>query len=229
MITVVVYRGGRPVAGAHVIAVHKLGLWWAAAVTSPDGVARLTTMPGPYFVVAGDDLGNGAWVDGVEDGELAILNLVPKTRRRYFIEFEYRIPVADILARLLEALKQFHDKLVEFLSELASMLGITVPAVELARFVRLGEVEVRDPRTIRIYYEVLGSPVQVGPIIAAAARAILIIAVVVAGLLIVRWAFGEELPEILNILKVLAYGILASGVASLLVAATGFVRELRRP
>ena len=224
MITVVVYRDGRPVSGAHVIAVHKTGLWWATAVTSPNGTAQLRTLPGSYFVVAGDNLGNGAWVDNIEDGELAIVNLVPRTNRRYFVDLELRLPVADPVARVLEALRQFNAKLVEVLGDLASKLGVTVPAVELARVVRLEGVTAVGPRTVRVYIHVGGSPVHIAIVIAALVIAILLLALAV--ILVARWAFGEELPAIA---KLLAYGVLAGGVASLIVAATGFVRELRRP
>ena len=223
MITVVVYRDGRPVSGAHVIAVHKTGLWWATAVTSPDGTAQLTTIPGSYFMVAGDDLGNGAWVDGVGDGELVIVNLVPKTNRRYFVDLELRLPVADVMARIVEALRPFYNKLLEVIGDLASRLGITTPVTELARTVRLGEVRAVGSSTVRIYFEVLGSPIPVALSIVAPIIAILIL--ILAVFLVSRWAFGEELPVIV---KTLAYGILIGGVASLLVAVTGFVRELRR-
>jgi hypothetical protein len=224
MITVVVYRDGGPVPGAHVIAIHKMGLWWAATVTRYDGVAELRTLPGSYLVVAGDDLGNGAWVDNIEDGELAIVNLVPKTNRRYFVDLELRLPVADPVARVLEALRQFYAKLVEVLGDLASKLGVTVPVVELARVVRLEGVTAVDPRTVRVYFYVGGSPVHVALVIAAPVIAILLL--VLAVILVARWVFGEELPAIA---KLLAYGVLAGGVASLIVAATGFVRELQRP
>ena len=223
MITVVVYRDGRPVSGAHVIAIHKLGLGWVTAVTHPDGTAQLTTLPGSYFVVAGDDLGNGAWVDGVGDGELAIVNLVPKTNRRYFVDLELRLPVADVMARIVEALRPFYNKLLEVIGDLASRLGITTPVTELARTVRLGEVRAVGSSTVRIYFEVLGSPIPVALSIVAPIIAILIL--ILAVFLVSRWAFGEELPVIV---KTLAYGILIGGVASLLVAVTGFVRELRR-
>ncbi|MCC5990860.1 MAG: hypothetical protein LM558_05085 [Thermosphaera sp.] len=223
MITVVVYRDGRPVSGAHVIAIHKLGLGWVTAVTSPDGTAQLGTLPGSYFIVAGDDLGNGAWVDGVGDGELVIVNLVPKTNRRYFVDLELRLPVADPVARVLEALRPFYNKLLEVIGDLASRLGITTPVTELARTVRLGEVRAVGSSTVRIYFEVLGSPIPVALSIVAPIIAILIL--ILAVFLVSRWAFGEELPVIV---KTLAYGILIGGVASLLVAVTGFVRELRR-
>jgi hypothetical protein len=223
MITVVVYRDGRPVPGAHVIAVHKLGLRWVTAVTSPDGVAQLRTLPGSYLIVAGDNAGNGAWVDGVGDGEIAIMNLVPKTNRRYFVDLELRLPVANIMARIIEALRQFYNKLLEVMGELASRLGITTPATELARHVRLGEVRAVGPSTVRVYFEVTGSPVPTAVIIAAPIIAILVL--ILAIVLVTRWAFGEELPRIA---RLLAYGVLAGGVASLIVAVTGFVRELRR-
>jgi hypothetical protein len=223
MITVVVYRDGRPVSGAHVIAVHKLGFWWVTAVTSPYGTTQLRTLSGSYFVVAGDDLGNGAWVDGVGDGELVIVNLVPKTNRRYFVDLELRLPVADVMARIVEALRPFYNKLLEVMGDLASRLGITTPVTELARTVRLGEVRAVGSSTVRIYFEVLGSPIPVALSIVAPIIAILIL--ILAVFLVSRWAFGEELPVIV---KTLAYGILIGGVASLLVAVTGFVRELRR-
>jgi hypothetical protein len=223
MITVAVYRDGRPAPNAHVIAIQKLGLWWATAVTSPDGVAQLRTIPGSYFIVAGDDLGNGAWVDGVGDGELVVLNLVPKTNRRYFVDLELRLPVADIMARIVEALKPFYNKLLGVLGELASRLGIATPASELAKYVRLGEVKAVGPRTVRVYFDVSGSPVPTAVIIAAPIIAIL--ALILAVLLVLRWTFGEELPVIA---RLLAYGVLAGGVASLIVASTSFVRELRR-
>jgi hypothetical protein len=223
MITVVVYRGGRPAPGAHVIAVNKLGLWWSTAVTSPNGTAQLATIPGSYLVVAGDDLGNGAWVDGVGDGELVVLNLVPKTNRRYYIDLELRLPVADAIARILDALKGFYNKLLEVLGELASRLGITTPVAELAKHVKLGEVKVVGSNMVRVYFEVGGSPVKVALLIAAPVIAIL--ALVLAVLLVSRWVFGEELPAIA---KTLAYGVLAGGVAILIVAVTGLIRELRR-
>jgi hypothetical protein len=223
MITAVVHRDGRPVPGAHVIAVHKLGLWWVTAVTSPDGTAQLRTLPGSYFIVAGDDKGNGAWVDGVEDGELVILNLMPKTNRRYFTDLELRLPVAGIMARIVEALRPFYNKLLEVLGELASKLGITAPVTELARTVRLGEVRAVGPSTVRVYFDVSGSPVPTALLIAAPIIAIL--ALILAVFLVSRWVFGEELPAIA---KLLAYGVLAGGVASLIVAVTGFMRELRR-
>jgi hypothetical protein len=233
MITVAVYRNGRPVPGAHVIAIHKSGLGWVTAVTSPNGVAQLRTLPGSYFIVAGDDLGNGAWVDGVGDGELAILNLEPKTNRRYFVDLELRLPVAGVMARIVEALRQFYSMLTELLGELASKLGITTPASELARYVRLGEVRAVGARMVRVYFEVTGSPVPVAPILASATRTILVLITrtipllvgVTVVLLVARWAFGEELP---GIAKLLAYGFLASGIASLIVAATSLIRELRR-
>jgi hypothetical protein len=181
-------------------------------------------MPGSYFVVAGDDLGNGAWVDGVGDGEIAILNLLPKTRRRYYIDMDLRLPVADIMARILDALKGFYNKLLEVMGELASRLGVRTPVTELAKTVRLGEVKAVGSSTVRVYFEVLGSPVPVALSIAAPVIAVLILILVVV--LVVRWSFGEELP---TIAKTLAYGVLIGGVASLLVATTGFVRELRRP
>jgi hypothetical protein len=223
MITAVVYRDGRPVQGAHVIAIHKTGLRWATAVTSPDGTAQLRTLPGSYLIVAGDDLGNGAWVDGVGDGELVILNLVPKTNRRYYVDLELRLPVADVMSRILEALRPFYNKLLEVMGELASKLGITTPVAELAKYVRLGEVGAVGPRTVRVYFEVAGSPVKVALLIAAPVIAIL--ALVLAVILVSRWAFGEELPVIA---KTLAYGVLAGGVAVLILAVTGFIRELRR-
>jgi hypothetical protein len=223
MITVAVYRGGRPVQGAHVIAVHKLGLWWATAVTSPGGTAQLATIPGSYLVVAGDDVGNGAWVDGVGDGELVVMNLVPKTRRRYYIDMDLRLPVADIMARILDALKGFYNKLLEVLGELTSRLGVRTPATELAKTVRLGEVKAVGRNTIRVYFEVLGSPIPVALSIAAPIIAVLIL--ILAIVLVTRWTFGEELP---TTAKTLAYGILIGGVASLIVAVTGFIRELRR-
>jgi peptidoglycan biosynthesis protein MviN/MurJ (putative lipid II flippase) len=46
-----------------------------------------------------------------------------------------------------------------------------------------------------------------------------------AVILVSRWAFGEELPAVA---KLLAYGVLAGGVASLIIAVTGFIRELRK-
>jgi hypothetical protein len=223
MITVTVHREGRPVPGAHVIAVHKLGLWWVTAVTSPDGIAQLRTIPGSYFIVAGDDKGNGAWVDGVGDGELAILNLEPKTNRRYFIDLDLRLPVAEVIARIIEALRAFYNKLLEVLGELASRLGITTPVTELARTVKLGEVKAVGPSTVRVYFEVSGSPIPVALSIAAPIIAILVL--VLAVILVSRWVFGEELPRVA---KLLAYGVLAGGVASLIVAVTGFVREIRR-
>jgi hypothetical protein len=223
MITVVVYRGGRPAPGAHVIAVHKTGLWWATAVTRYDGTVQLTTIPGSYLVVAGDDMGNGAWVDNVGDGELVILNLVPKTRRRYYIDVDLRLPVAGIIARILDALKGFYNKLLEVMGELASRLGVRTPVTELAKTVRLGDVKAVGPSTVRIYFEVLGSPVPVAVSIVAPVIAVLVL--ILAVVLVVRWSFGEELP---TIAKTIAYGILIGGVASLLVAVTGFVRELRR-
>jgi hypothetical protein len=222
MITVAVYRDGRPVPRAHVIAIHKLGLGWVTAVTSPNGVAQLRTLPGSYFIVAGDDQGNGAWVDGVGDGELVVLNLTPKTNRRYFVDLELRLPVAGVMARVIEALRQFYNKLLEVLGELASRLGITTPVTELAKTVRLGGVRAVGPSTVRVYFEVTGSPVPTAVIIAAPIIAILVL--ILAVLLVSRWVFGEELPAIA---KLLAYGVLAGGVASLIVAVTGLVRELR--
>jgi hypothetical protein len=226
MITVAVYRGGRPVPGAHVIAIHKTGLWWSTAVTSPDGVAQLTTTPGSYFVVAGDDLGNGAWADDVGDGELVILNLVPKTNRRYYVELNFRVPVAGIVSRVLEALKAFYEKLVETLGELIRRLGMRVSATELARKVRLDEVREVDRYTLRVYFTVTGSPVKVGVILASVVRTILpLLAAVGLLILVARWAFGEELP---GILKLFAYGMLVGGIAGLIAAVTGLIRELRR-
>jgi peptidoglycan biosynthesis protein MviN/MurJ (putative lipid II flippase) len=58
-----------------------------------------------------------------------------------------------------------------------------------------------------------------------AAPIIAILALILAVFLVSRWVFGEELP---TIAKLLAYGVLAGGVASLIVAVTGLVRELRR-
>jgi hypothetical protein len=222
MITAVVHRDGRPVPGAHVIAVHKLGLWWVTAVASPDGVAQLSTIPGSYFIVAGDDKGNGAWVDNVGDRELVIMNLKPKTNRRYFVDLELRLPVANIMARIVEALRPFYNKLLEVTGELTSRLGIKTPATELAKYVRLGEVKAVGPSTVRVYFDVSGSPVPTAVIIAAPVIAILVL--ILAILLVSRWAFGEELP---TIVKLLAYGVLVGGVAGIIVAVTGLVRELR--
>jgi hypothetical protein len=222
MTTVVVYRDGRPVQGAHVIAIHKTGLWWATAVTSRDGVAQLRTRSGSYFIVAGDDMGNGAWIDNVKDGELAVLNLKPKTNRRYYVDLELRLPVADAMTRIIEALRPFYNKLLEVMGELASRLGITTPATELARLVKLGEVRAVGPRTVRVYFEVGGSPVKVALPIAAPVIAILTL--ILAVILVSRWAFGEELPAIA---KTLAYGVLAGGIAGIIIAVTGLVRELR--
>jgi hypothetical protein len=224
MITAVVYKDGRPVPGAHVIAVRKAGLWWATAVTSRDGVAQLRTTPGSYFIVAGDNLGNGAWIDGVKDGELVVLNLVPKTNRRYYVDLELRLPVADVMTRILEALRPFYNKLLEVIGELTSRLGITTPATELARLVRLGEVRAVGRRTVRVYFNVSGSPVPTAVIIAAPVISILVL--ILAVLLVSRWVFGEELPAIA---KTLAYGILAGGIAGIIIAVTGLVRELRSP
>ncbi len=223
MITVDVYRDGRPVSGAHVIAIHKLGLWWSTAVTAPDGTARLRTIPGSYFIVAGDSLGNGAWIDNVGDGELVVLNLKPKTNRRYYVDLELRLPVADIMTRILDALRSFYNKLLEVIGELASRLGVTTPATELAKYVMLGEVRAVGRNTVRVYFDVFGSPVPAALLIAAPIIAIL--ALILAVLLVSRWVFGEELPVIA---KTLAYGVLAGGVAILILAVTGFIRELRR-
>jgi hypothetical protein len=223
MITVDVYRDGRPVSGAHVIAIHKLGLWWSTAVTAPDGTAQLRTIPGSYFIVAGDDLGNGAWVDNIRDGELVVLNLKPKTNRRYYVDQELRLPAANIVARIVDALRPFYNKLLEVIGELTSRLGIKTPATELAKYVRLGEVKAAGPGTVRVYFDVSGSPVPTAVIIAAPVIAILVL--ILAILLVSRWAFGEEFP---TIAKLLAYGVLVGGVAGLIVAVTGLVRELRR-
>jgi hypothetical protein len=46
-----------------------------------------------------------------------------------------------------------------------------------------------------------------------------------AVILISRWALGEELPAVA---KLLAYGVLAGGVANLIIAVTGSIRELRK-
>jgi hypothetical protein len=223
MITVIVSRDGRPVSGAHVIAVHKLGLGWVTAVTSPNGTAQLRTLPGSYFIVAGDNMGNGAWVDSVGDGELAVMNLTPKTNRRYFVDLELRLPVANVIARILDALKHFYNKLFEVMGELASKLGISTPVTEIARYVRLGEVRAVGPSTVRVYFDVSGSPIPVALTIVAPIIAVL--ALILAIVLVTRWAFGEELPRIA---KLLAYGVLAGGAASLIVASAGLVRELRR-
>jgi hypothetical protein len=222
MITAAVYRDGGPVSGAHVIAIHKLGLWWSTAVTSPDGTAQLRTPSGSYFIVAGDNLGNGAWVDGVRDGERVVLSLKPKTNRRYYVDLELRLPVANVMARIFEALRPFYNKLIEVIGGLTSRLGIKTPATELAKYVRLGEVKPVGPSTVRVYFDVSGSPVPAAVIIAAPVIAILVL--ILAILLVSRWAFGEELP---TIARLLVYGVLVGGVAGLIVAVTGLLRELR--
>jgi preprotein translocase subunit Sss1 len=57
-----------------------------------------------------------------------------------------------------------------------------------------------------------------------AAPVIAILVLILAILLVSRWAFGEEFPAIA---KLLAYGVLVGGVAGLIVAVTGLLRELR--
>jgi len=46
-----------------------------------------------------------------------------------------------------------------------------------------------------------------------------------AAILVSRWALGEELPAVA---KLLAYGVLEGGVANLIIAVTGSIRELRK-
>jgi len=148
-----VFKNGKPIQGAYVIAVKKElptplkpmpDVW--TAVTDGEGWAYLDVDPDwKYLVGAGDDGLYAATVDNVEVP--AVIRRIDIARQPVPVKWWVRLdfapnwPVAEIVEALIGAADRILDKLWEMVAAICGWLGIPPPApypVELARIRRVG-------------------------------------------------------------------------------------------
>ena len=225
-LTVVVKKGGKVVEDANVIVISKaipLPSFYTSK-TDATGRAIFYIPDGTYLIIADDGTNYRAFRDEVaytsKKPTLVELYLVEKKTARYYVKLIFTVDIAPYLRPIIDALARISDKFLELSGAILTPLGITIPAVELARHFEVEKVE-SNKNEITIWFKYIGSSIPQGVVIALIALAIVVIIFVVSPF-ILKWLFGEEA---IVAIEYVAIAIGLAAVASIIASIVGLVKR----